>query len=375
MRLGRRASTDRGQPGRAHRGRTVGCLAVAVLIVVGLTVADAGPARSAEGGHRTPARFVAVLEGRIVVVSARTGRVERHLTGARPGDGARQPTVSSDGRTVWFSRDDGDCAAHLASVAVVGGAERTLPGSGDAGPEGSPLPRPARPQLAYARADCDEPDTALIVGDVEGLGGYGQAGLVPLAWNRAGDHLLAVSADGERVRLLEIDDDGDIAANRAFNAVERTAGCRMGVLGFSPDANDGVVAVRRCGRSDEEVRDSLVLLRKDGRLRSTVVRLPRGQIFVDHVAFDATGHSLLYSTTPSVEAGDDSEVSLWLWRDGEHAAAGQPQRLPSPLLAALSSFPRLEGDDFAADLPQDEADDGGVVGEPGGEEVGYYVQG
>ncbi|HYH51998.1 MAG TPA: hypothetical protein VEG38_20830, partial [Acidimicrobiia bacterium] len=85
---------------------------------------DRVPKANASNGYDTrqadnaqpPARFVAELDGRIVVVSAETGRVERHLTSDKPGGGASDPAVSPDGRTVWFARDDGSCASHLASV-------------------------------------------------------------------------------------------------------------------------------------------------------------------------------------------------------------------------------------------------------------------
>ena len=77
-----------------------------------------------------PAEFVAELHARIVVVSAATGRVVRRLTADQAGGGASDPAVSPDGRTVWFSRGDGSCAAHLASVPAAGGPERSLPGSG-----------------------------------------------------------------------------------------------------------------------------------------------------------------------------------------------------------------------------------------------------
>jgi hypothetical protein len=108
------------------------------------------------------------------------------------------------------------------------------------------------------------------------------------------------------------------------------------VVGFSPDDNDGYVAVRRCGASGEDARRSLVLLDKDGGFRKAVVRLPRGQDFVDRLAFDTTGHSLLYSTAP-VEAADgagtqapDADVSLWRWRDGDSRRLSRQSRYRHP---------------------------------------------
>jgi len=269
------------------------------------------------GDEELPARFVAELNGRIVVVSADTGRVERRLTADQPGGGATGPTVGPDGRTVWFSRADGSCAAHLASVPAAGGAERAVPGSGDSGPESAPLPRPGRDHLAYARGDCSGPDSTLVVGDMGGLQGHGQLGLTPLSWNRDGAHLLATTADSREVHILDIGKAGAITDDRVLAPADRSPDCRLRVVDFSPDDTGNYVAVRHCSPSAGQAPRSLVLLNPDGRLLGTIVRLPRGQDFTDRPAFDPTGHSLLFSTVP-VEAagGGNPEVSLWVWRDG-----------------------------------------------------------
>jgi len=319
---------------------------IAALIVAATVVAAGGTAGSAERngtrfrqrqspppqaegrapGNGGPAQFVAENGGRIAVVSADTGRVVRYLTAADGRGRATDPAVSNDGRTVWFSRVDGACAAHIASVPLSGGKEEAVPGSGEAGAEGTPLPRPGRPQVAFARTGCKEQadDTALIVSDLGGVEGHGQLGLLPLAWSRDGGHLLATTADGGEVRLLEMGKSGAILASRALSGTDPTPDCRLQVVGFSPDDNDGYVAVRRCGPSGSQARRSLVLLDKGLAQRQTVVRLPRGQEFVDRLAFDTTGHSLLYST-----ASDDG-VTLWLWRDGEVRRLGRPSRYRHP---------------------------------------------
>ncbi|HVW32254.1 MAG TPA: hypothetical protein VHL53_06930, partial [Acidimicrobiia bacterium] len=261
------------------------------------------PRRGPAPGDGAPARFVAESGGRIVIVSAETGRIDRRLTADQPGGGAEDPTVSPDGRTVWFSRGDGECAAHIASVPLSGGGEVALPGSGEAGPEGLPLPRPGRAQLAYSRTDCNQADHAVVVGDVKGLEGHGQLGLLPLAWNRAGDRLLAVTPDGATVHQLGIDVDGSIIDDTVVGPADRSADCRLRVVAFSPDDNDGYVAERRCGPDGAEGRRSLVLLDRTGAYRQTVIRLHRGQDFADRLAFDPSGHSLLYSTTDGAGSG------------------------------------------------------------------------
>jgi hypothetical protein len=281
-----------------------------------------------------PAGFVAAIGGRIAVVSAETGRLDRYVTADQPGGGAGDPAVSPDGRTVWFSRGDGTCAAHIASVPLSGGEEQKLPGSGEAGPERLPLPRPGRAQLAYFRADCHDRDESLVVGDLRGLEGHGQIGLLPRAWNRAGDRLLAVTSDGNDVHLLTLDQAGAIVDDQELAFADRTAGCRLEVVGFSPDDNNGYVAERRCGPPGEQARRSLVLLDRNGGFRQAILRLPRGQDFVDRPAFDATGHSLLYATAPS-EIGDSTgrtaaEVSLWVWRDGDSRALAHQSRYRHP---------------------------------------------
>lgn len=310
-----------------------GIAAVAVVSALASVVVVEAPAGSATrnkdrsyqardtNSSQGPARFVAELGGRIVVVSAETGRAERYLTDVKPGGGAFRPAVSPDGRVVWFSRSDGNCAAHLASTPATGGKEEKVPGSGEAGPETVPLPRPGLAQLAYARLDCEEPNSALIVGDLEGLEGHGQSGLVPMAWSRNGDLLLAQKVTGDKdLRLLRINKAGGIVGNQALALTDSVADCRLEVVGFSPDDNNGYVALRRCGPSGDRGRRSLVLLDKDGNLRKTVLRLSRGQDFSGRPVFDRIGHSLLYFTVPAA-AGDNTTneppVSLWLWRDGE----------------------------------------------------------
>ena len=339
---------------------------MAVITAVGLAVTVAGPAASADrkayyprnpngdrASHRNPdadqssrrqygdppadgglpAEFVAELNSRIVVVSAATGRVERRLTADAPGGGALRPAVGLDGRTVWFSRGDGSCAAHIASVPAAGGPERSLPGSGEAGPESTPLPRPGHDQLAYARSDCKGAGDTLVVGDLRGLEAHGQLGLAPLAWSGDGDHLLARSSTGDDLHLLVVDDAGAIVDDEPLAPADR-ADCRLGVVGFSPGGNDGYVATRHCGPSTGEARRSLVLLDHAGHLTDTVLRLPRGQDFVDQPAFDRGGHSLLFSTA-AVEAGsgggaDAADVTLWLWRDGDAHRLARASRYRQP---------------------------------------------
>ena len=310
-----------------------GITAVAVLSALGSVLAVEAPAESASrrndrsheardtNSSQGPAQFVAEFDGRIVVVSAETGRPERYLTDVKPGGGASRPAVSPDGRHVWFSRSDGNCAAHLASAPTAGGKEQRVPGSGEAGPETVPLPRPGFAQLAYARIDCAKPDSDLIVGDVEGLEGHGHSGLVPLAWSRDGDLLLARRASDGEIRLLGVNKSGGIATNTPFQPTDTVADCRLEVVGFSPDDNNGFVAIRRCGPSDERGKRSLVLLAQDGDFRKTVLRLSGNQDFTGRPAFDRIGHSLLYATVPAgvtdTAKDDDAPVSLWLWRDGE----------------------------------------------------------
>lgn len=317
-------------------GLAVGMVAGSVTTV---GAEDRGRSHEARdnGGTQAPSRFVAEYEGRIVVVSAKTGRPERYLTDAKAGGDASLPAVSPDGRIVWFSRGDGPCAAHLASVPVAGGKEKAVPGSGEAGPETLPLPRPGRAQLAYARIDCEKPDSSLVVGDLDGLEGRGRSGLVPLAWSREGDLLLAQTAKGDGIRLLEINPAGGIVDARRLQLSDSVKDCRLEVFGFSPDDNNGYAALRRCGQSGERGRRSLVLLDKDGNLRKTVLRLPRDLDFSGRPAFDPIGHSLLYSTVPADMADTtkgEPSTALWLWRSGEtrrlerRTGYGHPAWLP-----------------------------------------------
>lgn len=328
-------------------GRTrIIAVALTVLAPVVLAGGPAGSADRDRGRERTsgkrhsqppgdmPARFVAETGGRIAVVSVATGRIEKHLTVHRRGGGAVDPTVSPDGRTVWFSRRDGNCAAHLAWVPAGGGKEQAVPGSGEAGAEERPLPRPGHAQLAFARTDCDERAESLFVADLRGLEGYGQTGLRPMAWSRNGRALLAVSTDSRQVRFLSVNRAGAIVTDTALDFADRSPECTLEVVGFSPDDNHGYAALRRCGGSGGTARRSLVLLDSYGEIRKVVLRLPRDHDFVDGVVFDDTGRSVLYSSAPAAaadEAPADREVTLWLWRQGraKPVIRDSPYRHPS----------------------------------------------
>jgi hypothetical protein len=337
VRLGKRQGLEVRRRGRRGRALVVAAAALAGSVLLAGTPSSAadrtagrngngngdrgGSARRSQGDSTAgnlPARFVAETGGRVAVVSADTGRVERYLTAEEPGGGAEDPAATPDGRTVWFSRGDGACAAHIASVPVAGGPEQKLRGSGEAGPEATPLPRPGRAHLAWSRTDCKDSGHALVVGDLRGLEGQGQIGLVPLAWSRDGNQLLAVTFDGTEVHLLDVTPKGALDADRVLAPADATAGCRLQVVDFSPDDNGGYLAERRCGPSGEQARRSLVLLDKNGDVRRAVLRLPRGEDFVDRAAFDPGGHALLYSSARSGYGASaaDNPVSLWLWRDG-----------------------------------------------------------
>jgi len=267
-----------------------------------------------------PARFVAELDGQILVVSAETGRVQRRLAAPQSGGGAENPAVTADGRTVWFTRVDGTCAAHIASVPVAGAAtERKLPGSGEAGAELFPLPRPDRPQVAFTRYHCNDGKVALIVGDVRGVESHGQRGFIPQAWSRDGAHLLAITARGDGLRLLDVNNAGAVVSDQAVNPADPSPGCSLNIVGFSPDDNGGYTALRRC-RADGhgDTQPTLVLLDKTGAVRQTVLRLARGEDFGTVLAFDRSGHSLLFSTVPAGGTAADraNPETLWVWRDG-----------------------------------------------------------
>jgi hypothetical protein len=286
------------------------------------------PQRQSRRSYRTqpadagsPARFVAEVDGQIVVVSAETGRIQRRLTAQQPGGGADSPAVTTDGRTVWFTRVDGTCDAHIASVPVAGTeAERKLAGSGEAGAELFPLPRPGHAQLAYARYHCNSAKVSLVVGDLRGVESHGQAGFIPVAWSRDGARLLAVTTKGDGLRLLDVNDAGAVVADHAVKPADPTPGCSLNVLGFSPDDNGGYVAVRRCGaEANGDSQPTLVLLDRNGTVRQTVIRLARGEDFGAVLAFDQSGHSLLFSTVPAgggANGDDQPEGTLWLSRDG-----------------------------------------------------------
>lgn len=305
-----------------------------------------GPPHGKGPAADDPASFVAELDGRVVVGSAATGNVVRTLTGEQPGGGAGDPAVDADRQVVWFSRGDGSCATHLASVPVAGGPETPMPGSGEYGTDSEPLPRPGYDQIAFYRAPC-HPDPAgdpaatpggdpggggLVVSDAQGLEGHGQTGFIPVAWSGDGKRLLATPANRAGMAVLDVDDNGAVTNAADLTLADQNPDCSLSVVGFRPDAEPGYVAVRRCAAPGEDIRRALVVLDEAGAVRSRSLHLSSGQDFVE-VAFDRQGDSLLYSTVAVPVGADDPaagdsepEVTLWRRQSGTSRAVARQSR-------------------------------------------------
>ncbi len=102
-----------------------------------------------------PRQAVAVVNGRLALVSTATGRIERYITEALPGGGASDPTLTPDGTTVYFSRGDGTCAAHLASVSLDGGPEQIVVASRDNSVNSAPSLSADGRWLTYRHSLCN----------------------------------------------------------------------------------------------------------------------------------------------------------------------------------------------------------------------------
>ena len=227
---------------------------------------------------------------------------------------------------MWFSRGDGTCAAHLASVPVAGGKERSCPARARSARK-IPLPRPGRPE-APSPAATAKTQEALVVGDLRGLEGYGQTGLRPVAWSRdrssarsgrRRQHARPRHQQGRRHR-------GQPGALPGPHRPRLPAGGRR----VQPRQKQ---RLRRPPplRRPATRRRSLVLLDKNRGPRKRWSALPRAR--TSPAAFDPTGRSLLYSPSPAiVESGatGNPPITLWLWRDGESRRVDRQTTYTSP---------------------------------------------
>jgi hypothetical protein len=158
------------------------------------TTTELPPTTTTTTAPGSPPQAVAVVKGRLALVSTATGRIERYITEELPGGGASDPTLAPDGRTVYFSRGDGTCVAHLAAVSLDGGPERIVASRDNAVNAGPSISSDGR-WLSYRQSLCDL-----------------QAG----APGRDSDVILDLVTRQER--RIETDAESGIAAQRALNS-------------------------------------------------------------------------------------------------------------------------------------------------------------
>jgi hypothetical protein len=250
-----------------------------------------------------PDTFVAAREGRIALLSARTGDVVRWLTEQIPGGGAPDPQLSEDRTTVVYSQGAGTCSSEIRSVPVSGGAPTTLV---DTTHGVVSLPSRRGDAFAYYRSTCADgstyPDATHEIVTVVSR----HQSTIPVD---GAAHGIVV---GERFLLYVTEKDGatllhmpDLYGELADSPTAPPSGCQWAAATWGPrDANDReqVVAAARCPTKDDPGNTVLYRLDADGRNRTEIGRM--AAVNVRWLDYDASRTSLLLGMSAHV-GGDE----------------------------------------------------------------------
>jgi len=256
------------------------------------------------------------LDGRIALVSRATGQVAGYLTAALPGGGPSELAPTADHKTIYFSRGDGTCAGHLATVAVDGGAEQALQGSGLRGPEQWPAVRPDGNTIAFGRYDCATHQESLILARLDSRSEqrFPAGSIAFTSWNPDGTSL-AYSNDGT-VWVANVNPSGTVTSSHRLPPVQ---GCLLTHGTFVPQTQLLAVA-QACG--PEGPAHQVTIVEVDpltGGVHKLLLTLRNGMNLVS-MSFDATGQFLLYASTASVPLGtvisQASPVQLYWFANG-----------------------------------------------------------
>src|SRR2546427_11389584 len=238
---------------------------------------------------RAPKTFAAVtLDGRIALVSAATGQVAGYLTAAGPGGGPSELAPTADRKTIYFSRGDGTCAGHLATLAVDGGSEIPLQGSGLRGPEQWPAARPTGTEIAFARYDCATYKVSLVVANLGSEQRFPAEAVAFASWSSDGSQL--AYSDVPAITVLEVNAGGTVTSSHRLPSLE---GCQVTHLEFVPQAQLLAVA-EACGSEGPNRQVKIATLDPiTGKVRNVLLTLRKGMDLVS-MSFDASGQFLLY---------------------------------------------------------------------------------
>jgi Tol biopolymer transport system component len=276
----------------------------------------AGPAARPIG--TAPASFVAVVGGRVAVVSTASGKVVRYLSEAPTGDGQFFFALSEDRDTVWFS-DVAVCGhSGIYRVPYRGGAAVRVDRSANA--EALTVSHDGS-KLVYHPLGCHGggPSPAFAVLDLRTgktrMWAYSQRGEVlgAMTWSPDGRHLAYIEFFGNgtrRTRAWLLDTTGpgtSLAASRPLPPPDK--GCEIRGLAWQPGT--GRLAISEaCPNSNQLV----FVNRPGGKVLSRPLRVD--QSFAGGHDFDPSGRHLLYTT--GAPGAPYSARTTWRW-DGTRA--------------------------------------------------------
>jgi Tol biopolymer transport system component len=313
----------------------IGALVAAPRIIAGLSTSHSSGQRATLGLGQTPSpsptsttgsyptTFVGATQNSIALFNATTGGLIRVLTTAPPSGGDQYPSVTENGKTVYFVRSVGSCgdagsSGGIWQVATDGGPESALVHSPAPVADLEPTVSADGRKLAWLRFSCRKLPMALYVLDLQSRAQ--QAISIPsdvevdsLAWAPDDRHLLFMTAaPAPEVSIL------DTATAASISDGVRLQATTCGEQ-FPRFLTNGAFVALTCPTAGDTTGSAAVVFdATTGReLRTLQVGLPPmnaiNSPFIVSLSLSPDGNSAIWAALPTPA---NRTSNIWRWSGG-----------------------------------------------------------